>query len=52
MRSLLGVTISKDCRGRERACGHPSRRRALEKRAPPQDEEFRYVDMIRTSETL
>jgi len=28
------------------------RRRALKKRAPPQDEDRGYVDMIRTSETL
>src|SRR5205085_8731818 len=33
-----GVTVSKDGRGHDFAYGCPSRRRALKKRAPPQDE--------------
>jgi hypothetical protein len=37
-RSLLRVTVSKDGRGHDLNWGRPSRRRALKKRAPPQDE--------------
>ena len=33
-----GVTVSKDGHRHDFACGRPSRRRALKKRAPPQDE--------------
>src|SRR2546421_8167760 len=51
-RSLLRVTVSKDGSGRDLACGRPSRRRALRKRAPPQDEDYGCADMIPTSETL
>src|SRR2546421_7721014 len=50
-RSLLRVTVSKDGSGRDLACGRPSRRRALRKRAPPQDEDYGCADMIPTSET-